>query len=181
MRSGPIIAVDCGMAGGNELPTAGDRSIRPSESRMRGYGCIIIAFVLLFLLLLLGALFWRSAWWSEAGAPVPRGTELLNPDRLNDGIARRHVRRRLEVIMVGDASLLSRIRGEYREMPGLRLTPRQACCLWQLDSATCETVLNSLIDEGFLARTTEGSFVAAPAAKSERFVPPMRGAVGPHA
>ena len=66
--------------------------------------------------------------------------------------------------MPSEPSLLSRIRGEYREMPGLRLTPKQACCLWQLDAATCDAVLNSLVDEGFLARTKDGSFVAAASA-----------------
>ncbi len=63
--------------------------------------------------------------------------------------------------MPAETSLLSRIRGEYREMPGLRLTARQACCLWHLDPATCDAVLNSLIEEGFLWRTKDGSFVAA--------------------
>ena len=51
----------------------------PTERRMRGYGCLIIALVLLVFLLLIVALVWRSAWWTEAGAPVPRGTQLLTP------------------------------------------------------------------------------------------------------
>ncbi len=79
--------------------------------------------------------------------------------------------------MPADASLLSRIRGEYRDMPGLRLTSRQACCLWQLDTATCDAVLNSLIEEGFLARTKDGSFVAATSAGLQPLLS-VRGTVG---
>lgn len=56
--------------------------------------------------------------------------------------------------------LVARIRGEYREMPGLRLTFAQACRLWQMDAATCELVLHTLLTEHFLARTNDGAFVA---------------------
>jgi hypothetical protein len=59
--------------------------------------------------------------------------------------------------------LITRIRGEYDEMPGLRLTFAQACRLWQLDPPTCDKVLHSLLDENFLARTATGSFVRASA------------------
>jgi hypothetical protein len=44
-------------------------------------------------------------------------------------------------------SLVARIRGEYREMPGLRLTFAQACRLWQVDASTCEAVLHTLLKE----------------------------------
>ncbi len=56
-------------------------------------------------------------------------------------------------------SLLSRIRGEYLEMPGLRLTFAQACRLWHLEAATCTAVLEKLIAEGFLGRTSDGAYV----------------------
>ena len=58
--------------------------------------------------------------------------------------------------------LLARIRGEYREMPGLQLTFKQACRLWQLDAAECEGVLDALMKEQFLCRTMAGTFVALP-------------------
>lgn len=61
-------------------------------------------------------------------------------------------------------ALLSRIRGEFLEMPGLRLTPRQACRLWHLDDRTCDSVLRVLLGEGFLTRTADGAFVAIEAA-----------------
>lgn len=57
-----------------------------------------------------------------------------------------------------DHRLLSRIRGEYREMPGLRLTFTQACRLWQLDGTTCHEVLERLLVERFLQRTPDGSY-----------------------
>jgi len=60
--------------------------------------------------------------------------------------------------MAPDQSLLSRIRGEYREMPGLRLTFTQACRLWQLDGPTCHRVLDKLLGERFLQCTADGSY-----------------------
>jgi Fic family protein len=56
---------------------------------------------------------------------------------------------------------LRRIRGEYLEMPGLRLTTAQAQRLWNLDRQTCEELLGSLVASRFLAKTRDGSFVRA--------------------
>jgi hypothetical protein len=56
--------------------------------------------------------------------------------------------------------LTSRVRGEYREMPGLRLTLQQAARLWQLDVRACELLLAALVDEGFLMRTPDGAFIS---------------------
>jgi hypothetical protein len=59
--------------------------------------------------------------------------------------------------------VIARARGEFREMPGLRLTFAQACRLWQLDAETCEAVLNALLAEQSLRRTTDGRYIALPA------------------
>lgn len=59
-------------------------------------------------------------------------------------------------------ALLDRIRGEYREMPGLQLTVAQASRLWQIDQPTCERVLAQLIHEDFLRQTPNGGYVALP-------------------
>ena len=59
-------------------------------------------------------------------------------------------------------ALLERVRGEFREMPGLRLTFAQACRLWQMDSTTCGVVLERLTDDGVLLRTRQGHYIAAP-------------------
>ncbi len=55
--------------------------------------------------------------------------------------------------------LLFRIRGEYREMPGLRLTLEQAVRLWHIDAAICAAVLMRLVTDRFLIRTRQGAYV----------------------
>ena len=55
--------------------------------------------------------------------------------------------------------VLQRIQGEYVEMPGLRLTPAQAQRLWGLDRATCDELLNALVNRRFLSQTRDGSFI----------------------
>jgi hypothetical protein len=55
--------------------------------------------------------------------------------------------------------LIRRVRGEYLEMPGLRLTTRQAQCLFGLDTETCEAILAELQDAKFLTRTHGGLFM----------------------
>jgi hypothetical protein len=57
--------------------------------------------------------------------------------------------------------LLDRIRGEFREMPGLHLTLRQAMRLWGLDALTCDVALRILVEDGFLHRTRRGAFQRA--------------------
>ena len=54
---------------------------------------------------------------------------------------------------------LRRIRGEYREMPGLCLTQCQAQRLWGLPCDRCEALLTALTEERFLVRTADGRFV----------------------
>jgi hypothetical protein len=60
-----------------------------------------------------------------------------------------------------DDALLRRIRSEFREMPGLCLTARQARRLWALEPSVCNAVLASLVEDGFLRRTGDGGFVRA--------------------
>ena len=55
--------------------------------------------------------------------------------------------------------LLARIKGEYHEMPGMCVTPRQAQRLWGLDAATCEVVLSTLLDQGIVRKTRRGTYV----------------------
>ena len=55
--------------------------------------------------------------------------------------------------------LLERVRGEYLEMPGLRLTLAQARRLWAVDEATCGQVLQRLAETNFLARSSDGRYV----------------------
>ena len=55
--------------------------------------------------------------------------------------------------------VLRRVKGEYIEMPGLRLTIAQAQRLWGLDRAVCDSLLGALVDAKFLFRTRDGAFV----------------------
>jgi len=54
--------------------------------------------------------------------------------------------------------MLRRIKGEFLEMPGLRLTCRQAQRLWNLDAMVCEALLAALVDVRFLVET-DGVFL----------------------
>jgi hypothetical protein len=59
---------------------------------------------------------------------------------------------------------LERLRGEFMEMPGLRLTAAQVQRLCGIDRALCDAILSTLVDERFLvakpdrtyARVTDG-------------------------
>jgi hypothetical protein len=55
--------------------------------------------------------------------------------------------------------VVRRVRGEFLEMPGLRLTPQQARRLWRLDETACNEVLRALVAAEFLAMTRDGAFV----------------------
>ena len=57
--------------------------------------------------------------------------------------------------------LVDRVRCEFLEMPGLRLTSAQAARLWHVDAATCTTVLTRLVADRFLTRTRSGAYVRA--------------------
>ncbi|HET9468241.1 MAG TPA: hypothetical protein VFO48_07515 [Vicinamibacterales bacterium] len=59
------------------------------------------------------------------------------------------------------ATITERVRGEFREMPGLTLTLAQAGRLWSLDTATCTEVLTGLVSSGFLSRRADGAFCRA--------------------
>ena len=61
--------------------------------------------------------------------------------------------------------LLNRVRGEFREMPGLRLTVSQARRLWHVDEDTCQTLLDHLVDERFLCRNADGAYIVIPDVK----------------
>ena len=54
---------------------------------------------------------------------------------------------------------LRRIRGEYREMPGLKLTVPQAARLWHVDAPSVERILDSLVADGLLRRTPGGAYL----------------------
>ena len=70
--------------------------------------------------------------------------------------------------------LLARVRGEYLEMPGLRLTVSQASRLWGLDAVVCDALLSCLETSGFLRRTRLGAYGLAAADGAGARVFPFR-------
>ena len=54
-------------------------------------------------------------------------------------------------------TIVERIRSEFLEMPGLRLTMPQASRLWGLDITACEQVVDVLVESTFLRRTGTGA------------------------
>jgi hypothetical protein len=58
-------------------------------------------------------------------------------------------------------ALLRRVRGEFAEMPGLRLTVGQAARLWGLERGTCEAIIKTLIGSSFLRLTSAGVVMRA--------------------
>lgn len=56
-------------------------------------------------------------------------------------------------------ALLARIKSEFLEMPGLRLTENQARRLWDLDQASCASALAALVASKFLFQTRDGAFM----------------------
>jgi len=55
------------------------------------------------------------------------------------------------------------VRGEYLEIPGLRLTRSQVQRFWGLDAALCDQILDSLLGARFLQQTRGDGFVRAQA------------------
>ena len=54
---------------------------------------------------------------------------------------------------------LLRVRGEFEEMPCIRVTLEQAQSLLGLSESACAWVFGRLTEEGFLARTPQGEYV----------------------
>ena len=61
--------------------------------------------------------------------------------------------------MVEFVTLVNRVRAEFIEMPGLRLTVRQATRLLGIEPALCQSVVDSLVASAFLRRGPGGTFV----------------------
>jgi hypothetical protein len=57
--------------------------------------------------------------------------------------------------------LIGRIRSEFLEMPGLRLTVMQAARLWGLDEESCRRVIDVLVGTSFLRWSAAGTIARA--------------------
>ena len=54
--------------------------------------------------------------------------------------------------------VLGRLRAEYLEMPGLRLRTEQVQRLCGIEPRVCQSVLDALVDAGFLSVTSSGHY-----------------------
>lgn len=54
--------------------------------------------------------------------------------------------------------LIQRIRAEYLEMPGIALRPEQVQRLCGVDGTVCQSVLEALVESGFLSRRADGAY-----------------------
>jgi hypothetical protein len=57
--------------------------------------------------------------------------------------------------------VLQRVRAEFLEMPGLRLTRAQARRLWALDETLCDAILAALVEARFLVHSGSMAFMRA--------------------
>jgi len=75
----------------------------------------------------------------------------------------RRINRRGEVLMPRGVlpceETLRRVRAEFLEMPGLKLTVPQAQRLWGVDRSTCEALIEELTEARFLSKTRDGAVV----------------------
>lgn len=84
--------------------------------------------------------------------------------------------------MIGSCStidkILTRIEGEYLEMPGLQLTLEQAQRLWRMERTECQALLEALVAAGFLNCSPSGKYAMAGGARhrsgSRVLPPPLR-------
>jgi hypothetical protein len=53
-------------------------------------------------------------------------------------------------------AILQRVRAEFDEMPGMRLTVRQASRLFGLEHETCRAVIDRLVGAAYLSCTPAG-------------------------
>jgi hypothetical protein len=61
----------------------------------------------------------------------------------------------------GQNTLRERLRSEFIEMPGMRLTVGQVQRLCGVERLICTAVLDALVDENFLRRHADGTYARA--------------------
>lgn len=61
-------------------------------------------------------------------------------------------------------AVLTTVKREFDEMPGLALTADQARRMWSLEPRVCSVVLSRLVETGYLCRTDSGQYARPSAA-----------------
>jgi hypothetical protein len=54
--------------------------------------------------------------------------------------------------------IINTIRGEFNEMPGMKLTRDQICRLWHLESTQADRLIRSLTTSGFLQKDRDNRY-----------------------
>lgn len=67
-----------------------------------------------------------------------------------------------DTLQAPPSTLVARARGEFLEMPGLRLTSAQAARLWGMTDSMAGSLLQALADVRFLVRHGDGSYARWP-------------------
>jgi hypothetical protein len=83
------------------------------------------------------------------------------PVACSDGQGRTGVSLQIERPFMEADSLVHRVSAEFNEMPGLRLTLPQATRLLGLEPAECERIIDQLVGNRFLRRTSNGYIMRA--------------------
>ena len=71
---------------------------------------------------------------------------------------------------------LNRLRGEFLEMPGLRLKSEQVQRLCGVERTICQRVLDSLVDENFLCVKSDGHYARLTTGREPMTAAPARSA-----
>src|SRR5687768_5626628 len=77
---------------------------------------------------------------------------------------------RLTMSTLGIHEGLNRIRAEYQEMPGMRLTCEQVARLCGLDRTASHDVLEALVTAGYLHRSDDGRYGRPADSRAQRRV-----------
>jgi hypothetical protein len=64
-------------------------------------------------------------------------------------------------MMTVPKDIVERVRSEYLEMPGMRLTPPQLQRLFGIAPSLCDAVLESMVQSRFLAVRPDGTYMRA--------------------
>ena len=160
---------------GNQ-PTAGDVIIAPDTSSGRGFTLSVApdGASQLWYPSFEHAVEKAFHWASSTGVAVWRadGTSRFDRIPLRNPAAFRNQDMRAR----SSDDLLSRIRSEYIEMPGLWLTTDQAVRLWGLEREQCVHLLRTLVTQGFLIVRADGKFGRASEARPGTSVAVVEGA-----
>jgi hypothetical protein len=66
-----------------------------------------------------------------------------------------------EAVDMSFTAVVDRVRSEFVEMPGMQLTLPQATRLWNLGADDCRSVIDALVDVGFLMWTPQRTVMRA--------------------